>query len=280
MQLLHIKMNMKKTSMISSKNKNQPIGVFDSGLGGLTVLKYLLEKFPNQDFIYLGDLANLPYGNKSKNKIINYGIKCAKFLESKHVQSIIIACNTASSYALKSIEEEVNVPVFDVISPCVKQVAYSKCKKIAILGTEKTIESNIYSKLIHAINSKIEIYNKACPLFVPIVEEGLENSLIAMNVVDFYLSEIKKQKIEKIILGCTHYPILLDSLNKYFDNSVQILHSGPVIANNLESKMQSNNQGHSMQKVSYYVTDLPQRFQKFGNKFLDCDINKVELVEL
>ena len=280
MQLLHTKMNMKNPSMISPKNKNQPIGVFDSGLGGLTVLKYLLEKFPNQDFIYLGDLANLPYGNKSENKIIDYSIKCAKFLESKHVQSIIIACNTASSYALKSIEKEVNVSVFDVISPCVKHVAHSECKKIAILGTEKTIESNIYSKLINSINSKIDIYNKACPLFVPIVEEGLENSLIAMNVVDFYLNEIKKQKIEKVILGCTHYPILLNSLNKYFDNSVQILHSGPFIAKNLESKIQSNKLENTKQKVSYYVTDLPQRFKKFGTKFLDLDINKVELVEL
>ena len=129
--------------MINTQKYNNPVGVFDSGLGGLTVLKYLLKKFPNQDFIYLGDLANLPYGNKSKAKIIDYSIQCAQFLESKKVQSIVIACNTASSYALKSVQAKVSVPVFDVINPCVQKVANANSEAIAILGTEKTIESKI-----------------------------------------------------------------------------------------------------------------------------------------
>jgi len=267
--------------MINTKKTNFPIGVFDSGLGGLTVLKYLLKTFPEQDFIYLGDLANLPYGNKSKDKIIHYSIKCSQFLESKNVQGIVIACNTASSYALKSVKAKTSVPIFDVVSPCVQKIANSEINNIAILGTEKTIESKIYSKSINAINSKIKIYNKACPLFVPIVEEGLENSKISMSVIDYYLNDIKKQKIEKIILGCTHYPILLESLNDYFNNNIEIIHSGPVVAERLLSLLELNLlKSPSNRTVSYYVTDLPSRFKKFGNKFLDDNIDKVKLVSI
>ena len=267
--------------MISFKKNNSPIGVFDSGLGGLTVLKYLLKAFPEQDFIYLGDLANLPYGNKSKNKIIDYSIQCSHFLESQNVQGIIIACNTASSYALKSVRKETSVPIFDVISPCVEKIANSKIKNIAILGTEKTIESKIYEHSINAINPKIKIYNKACPLFVPIVEEGLENTQISMSVINYYLNDIRKQKIEKIILGCTHYPILLESLNNYFNNDIEIIHSGPVVAEKAVALLRPNLlMGSKDRTVSYYVTDLPNRFEKFGNKFLDDNIAKVKLVSI
>ena len=267
--------------MINQKKENHPIGVFDSGLGGLTVLKYLLRAFPHQDFIYLGDLANLPYGNKSKDKIIHYSIQCAKFLESKKVQGIIIACNTASSYALQEIKQKVSVPIFDVISPCVKKIANSKSKNIAILGTEKTIESRIYCQSINAINSKIKIYNKACPLFVPIIEEGLENSSISMDIIDYYLQNIREKKIEKIILGCTHYPILLESLNHYFNNNVEILHSGPIMAESLSFLFQPKSLSISNKRiVLYYVTDLPARFKKYGNKFLDETIQTAQLIEI
>ena len=191
----------------------QAIGVFDSGLGGLTVLKYLLKFFPDENFIYLGDLAHLPYGNKSKNNIINYSLKCAKFLESKNVKAIVIACNTASACAYKAIKEQVAAPVFDVITPCIKKISLSDNKEIIILGTEQTIQSGTYSKLIKKINNKIIVHNKACPLFVPIVEEGLEGSSIANQIIDYYLKDIKVQKVETLILGCTHYPILIDDLN-------------------------------------------------------------------
>ena len=267
--------------MTNSKKDNYPIGVFDSGLGGLTVLKYLLRAFPSQDFIYLGDLANLPYGNKSKDKIIKYSIQCSRFLKSKNVKAIVIACNTASSYALESVKSEVSVPVFDVINPCIEKVANSQSESIAILGTEKTIESKVYCQSINALNSKIKIYNKACPLFVPIVEEGFENTKISMQTIDYYLNVIRDQKIEKIILGCTHYPILLQSLNNYLNNSVKILHSGPIVAEKLLADgICGANLTQRHQKVSYYVTDLPMRFKKYGNKFLGNTINKVELIEL
>jgi len=268
--------------MISSINNNQSIGVFDSGLGGLTVLKYLLKKIPHYNFIYLGDLANLPYGNKSQDRIIDYSIKCSQFLESKNVSAIIVACNTASSLAFHDIQKHISdIPIFNVIDPCVEMVVQSHSQKIGVLGTEKTIESNVYARLINKVNKNIRIYNKACPLFVPIVEEGLEDSSIAMKTISYYLDKMRSKKVEKIILGCTHYPILLNSLNKFFNNNVQILHSGPILADKLFAVLSNQKKDPiKKQKVHYYVTDLPSRFSKHGNKFLDDTIGEVQLINI
>ena len=266
--------------MSMKKNYNQPIGVFDSGLGGLTVLKYLLEYFPYENFVYLGDLANLPYGNKSEKNIISYSSKCAKFLQSKNVKSIIIACNTASSYAYDVIRKSSKIPIFDVISPCVEEIIASKSKKVAILGTEKTIESNIYANSIKKRNQNIKVYNKACPLFVPIVEEGFEGTSIAYSIIDYYLKDIKQKKIDQLILGCTHYPILIKDLKKYFGGSVSILHSGPMIAKILSSNFKNISQKNNSQSISYYVTDLPNRFKKYGSKFLSKKIDSPKLVSI
>ena len=264
-------MNMKKTS-------NNPIGVFDSGLGGLTVLKHLLHRLPNENFIYLGDLANLPYGNKSQKNIIDYSRKCVQFLNSKNVKSIIVACNTASSCAYNIIKESTNIPVFDVISPCVDEVVNSSATKVAILGTEKTIESNIYSKSIKIKKSNIKVYNKACPLFVPIVEEGLEGTKIAHSIIDYYLKDIKARQVDQLVLGCTHYPVLIEDLKKYFGKSISILHSGPIIAKNLSLDFEKKHKNRS--KIYYYVTDSPQRFEKYGSKFLSKKIKSVNLVTI
>ena len=178
-----------KNIFIDNKD-DRPIGVFDSGLGGLTVLNDLAKSFPNQSYIYLGDLANLPYGNKSKNNIIKCSVSCANFLIEKNVKGVIIACNTSSSYAYKKLKDSLSIPVYDVINPCAESVSKSNLKKIAIIGTEKTIESNLYFDIIQSLNKKIQIYNVACPLFVPIVEEGLENSSIAISVINMYLKKL------------------------------------------------------------------------------------------
>ncbi len=264
-------MNMKKTS-------NHPIGVFDSGLGGLTVLKHLLDQLPYEDFIYLGDLANLPYGNKSKKNIIDYSRKCAQFLRSKNVKSIIIACNTASSYAYKIIKESIDIPVFDVISPCVDEVVNSDSKNVVVLGTEKTIESSVYSSSIKIKRSNIKVYSKACPLFVPVVEEGLEGTEIAHSIIDYYLKDIRAKQVDQLILGCTHYPILIEDLKKYFGKSISILHSGPIIAKNLSLDFEGPSPNPP--QIYYYVTDSPERFKKYGSKFLSKKINSVNLVAI
>tara|TARA_Y100001960_G_scaffold311895_1_gene373006 strand:- start:418 stop:1206 length:789 start_codon:yes stop_codon:yes gene_type:complete len=254
----------------------RPIGIFDSGLGGLTVLKYLIKFFPNEKFIYLGDLANLPYGNKSEDKIIKYSFNCAHFLEEKNVKCIIIACNTASSYAYEKLKKTIKTPIFDVISPCVEKASKLNNKKIAIIGTEKTIESNIYHNQIKIANKNLKIYNIACPLFVPIVEEGLEGSKITQAIIDLYLKDIKSKKIDCLILGCTHYPILFNDLKNYFNNSIQIFHSGPIIVDKLKEHFSPND---CLSSIEYYVTDSPERFIKNANKFLNQKINKVNLIK-
>ena len=259
------------------KNDQRPIGIFDSGLGGLTVLKHLIRYFPNEKFIYLGDLANLPYGNKSKQNIIKYSFECANFLKSKNVKCIIIACNTASSYAYLELKKSIDIPVYDVISPCIDKIILLKNKRVAILGTEKTIEAKVYHNQIKSKNKSLKIYDIACPLFVPVVEEGLEGTNISMSIIDMYLNSIKKANVDCIVLGCTHYPILLNDLKKYFNNSVDIFHSGPIVAENLSRHINSNN---NINNIEYYVTDSPERFTKYGNKFLNQKINNVNLIKL
>ena len=268
-----------KNIFIDNKD-DRPIGVFDSGLGGLTVLNDLAKSFPNQSYIYLGDLANLPYGNKSKNNIIKCSVSCANFLIEKNVKGVIIACNTSSSYAYKKLKDSLSIPVYDVINPCAESVSKSNLKKIAIIGTEKTIESNLYFDIIQSFNKKIQIYNVACPLFVPIVEEGLENSSIATSVINMYLKNLKKLDIQGLVLGCTHYPVLIKSLKSYFNNSIKIFKSGKALADKYEETGASIYKKNNPVKIKYYVTDLPDRFVKYGNKFSFQKIKKAELIKL
>ena len=268
-----------KNIFIDNKD-DRPIGVFDSGLGGLTVLNDLAKSFPNQSYIYLGDLANLPYGNKSKNNIIKCSVSCANFLIEKNVKGVIIACNTSSSYAYKKLKDSLSIPVYDVINPCAESVSKSNLKKIAIIGTEKTIESNLYFDIIQSFNKKIQIYNVACPLFVPIVEEGLENSSIATSVINMYLNNLKKLDIQGLVLGCTHYPVLIKSLKSYFNNSIKIFKSGKALADKYEETGASTYKKNNPVKIKYYVTDLPDRFVKYGNKFSFQKIKKAELIKL
>lgn len=268
-----------KNIFIDNKD-DRPIGVFDSGLGGLTVLNDLAKSFPNQSYVYLGDLANLPYGNKSKNNIIKCSVSCANFLIEKNVKGVIIACNTSSSYAYKKLKDSLSIPVYDVINPCAESVSKSNLKKIAIIGTEKTIESNLYFDIIQSFNKKIQIYNVACPLFVPIVEEGLENSSIAISVINMYLKNLKKLDIQGLVLGCTHYPVLIKSLKSYFNNSIKIFKSGKALADKYKETGASVHNKNNPVKIKYYVTDLPDRFVKYGNKFSFQKIKKAELIKL
>ena len=268
-----------KNIFIDNKD-DRPIGVFDSGLGGLTVLNDLAKSFPNQSYVYLGDLANLPYGNKSKNNIIKCSVSCANFLIEKNVKGVIIACNTSSSYAYKKLKDSLSIPVYDVINPCAESVSKSNLKKIAIIGTEKTIESNLYFDIIQSFNKKIQIYNVACPLFVPIVEEGLENSSIAISVINMYLKNLKKLDIQGLVLGCTHYPVLIKSLKSYFNNSIKIFKSGKALADKYKETGASVHNKNNPVKIKYYVTDLPDRFVKYGNKFSFQKIKKAESIKL
>ena len=191
-------------------NKNRPIGVFDSGLGGLTVLKALQKKLPGESFIYIGDTAHVPYGNKSETSIINYATTLSAFLVDMYkVKMIIIACNTASAIAVKPLKGHFKAPVLDVITPMKNfLLQYQNIQRIGVIGTYNTIQSKSYDKLLLTINADLQIFSQTCPLFVPIIEEGLETHQIAKLISKEYLDPLIQQNIQALILGCTHYPIM------------------------------------------------------------------------
>ncbi|QID34141.1 glutamate racemase [Pampinifervens florentissimum] len=226
------------------------IGVFDSGVGGLTVLKALRDKYPEIDFVYLGDTARVPYGNKSAQTVIRYSLEGAEFLLSEGVEMIIIACNTASSYALDVLRENFSIPVFGVIEPGVKHALdTTKNRRVGVIGTKATVSSDAYGRLLRS--KGIEVFQKACPLFVPLVEEGILNGDIAQRVVEYYLTELKDKDIDTLILACTHYPLLRTVIEKFMGESVKVIDSAESTA--LEIMPFVERSGFS--SLSLYFTD-------------------------
>src|SRR4030042_3951049 len=190
-------------------NKNRPIGVFDSGIGGLTVLKEIVKEMPSEDTIYLGDTARVPYGIRSPEIVTRYSLENTKFLFSKDIEILVVACNTASSISLDAIKNSVSIPVIGVIEPGAKAaVRATSNKKIGVIGTEATVKSNSYTKAIKGIDRSIEVFSCSCPLFVPLVEEGWTEGEIASLTAKRYLDGLKGKGIDTLVLGCTHYPLL------------------------------------------------------------------------
>ena len=265
-------------------NNNAPIGIFDSGLGGLTILKKIQKILPNENYIYFGDTAHLPYGTKSKTCIIEYSKKIANFLIEKNVKAIVIACNSASSVATQIIKESSDVPIFEVIQPVITEsIQHTKTKNICIIGTEATINSKIYSTSIYKINSTINTIEIACPLFVPIIEEGLQNTEIALSIAKLYLNQIIYENIDTLILGCTHYTIILDTLKKIIASNIHCISSGKPVGECLKKYLNDNqlsNSQHSSTKIEFYVSDDTKKFQKLGSDFLNHSIDDVSLIEL
>jgi glutamate racemase len=244
------------------------IGVFDSGVGGLTVIKPLLEYFKS-DIVYLGDTARVPYGNKSKETIIKYSIENTKFLLKKGVDFIIVACNTASSLAIEALRNTFNVPIFGVVESTAKIA--SNFSNVAVIGTKATIESNAYEKTIKMFNKNASIEQRACPLFVPLIEEGLIDDEITKIVAKRYLNGIDAQAL---VLGCTHYPLIKHVIQDILPNTT-IIDSGTSIIHTIDKSM-LNGSG----KVEFYATDSPESFSKIGKSFLGKDFNGVKLVNL
>ena len=254
------------------KENNKSIGVFDSGLGGLTVLKELKKYMPNESFIYFGDTAHLPYGNKSKQSIIEYSIYIANFLFSKNIKALVVACNSASAVVLDVLEKKYSIPILNVIDPSIYHaVKHSKDKSIGIIGTETTINSKTYNKKIHHIDSTIKVINQACPLFVPIIEEGLINHSFTLEIANFYLKKMNASDIDTLILGCTHYPVMQNIFNKIINKNISIINSAEATAKyvnkyllnkSLTTKLKSNNLDE------YYVSDKPEQFDNLADMFL------------
>lgn len=259
----------------------QAIGVFDSGMGGLTVAKEIKRILPEENILYFGDTMHLPYGDKSKETIVGYSQKIADFLLRENCKSIVVACNTASSYAFSELKEQVpkGFHVFDVISPVAEKVAFELHQKIGVIGTKATVNSGIYKQKIWKLNRHLKVVEFATSLFVPIIEEGFTGTSISRDTIDAYLSNKKLQDIDSLILGCTHYPLLSNEIGKYFGGKVQIINSPLIVANAIKSALKANdllNQSAEKPTYTFYVSDMTKSFQKQAQRFFGKEIGLTE----
>jgi len=245
--------------------KQGAIGVFDSGVGGLTVLKGIVSLLPNEDTIYLGDTARVPYGSKARATVIQYALEDARFLLERKVKALVIACNTICAQAMNELREEFDLPIIGVIGPASRAaVEQTRKKAIGVIGTEGTIDSGVYYQTIKQLDNEIEIYSQACPLFTPMVEEGLLEGEIPQKVVDMYLSELAKKPIDVLILGCTHYPLLSEPISKCMGPEITVLDPATAVASELKQRLSENNllSDKTGGYRKFFFTSQPQKAEK------------------
>lgn len=264
-------------------SSNAPIGVFDSGIGGLTVVREIMRQIPNETIVYFGDTARVPYGSKSKKTIITYSRQIVKFLQTKEVKAIVIACNTASAFALETIEEEISIPVIGVVKPGAKAAAeITKNGNIGIIATEGTINSGIYNTYLSGINPNVKVYGKACPLFVPLVEEGWLEDPVTIEVAKRYISELQGYDIDTLVLGCTHYPLIRHVLGDILGDKVSLVNPAYETAISLRQVLKH----HGLESAEpvgdhkFFVSDGAEKFQKFANTILPCEVVETKDVNI
>ena len=262
---------------------NRPIGVFDSGIGGLTVVNALTEALPNESIFYVGDTARVPYGNKSRNSIQQFSCEITKWLIEQDCKMIVVACNTVSSLALDELNRQFSIPIIGVIEPVVRHaVNTSNNSSIGILGTQATVKSDAYKKCITAINSQLNIVSQACPLFVPLVEEGWINGKVPHLVASHYLKKFKNMSVDTMILGCTHYPLLKSVISSVLGNKIQLVDSGESTAKVVSDLLYHNKLVSGEQKggIQCFVTDDAKSFNILAVKFLNKKIFKTKVIDL
>jgi glutamate racemase len=267
-----------KKQAYSHLSPKQPIGIFDSGVGGLTVAKEIKRLLPNEDLIYFGDTKHLPYGEKSKEAIIEYSTKITNFLLEQNCKAIVIACNTATANALNEVMESVagTVPVIDVINPVAEKVSYEIHNNVGVIATKATVNSGLYKKSILKHNKWIKVDELATPLLVPAIEEGFKNHPITHAIIYNYLSNSKLKNIETLILGCTHYPLLIDEIKQYYGNRVRVIDSPNIVANHLKiilDKYNLLNDSNPKPNYHFYLSDLTKNFEKISKKFFGKSID-------
>ena len=257
--------------------KERPIGIFDSGVGGLTVLREIEKVSPHEDIIYFGDTARVPYGNKSKNTIIRFSTDNVLFLLKKKVKLVVVACNTASALALDYLKKAFPIPIVGVIEAGVKKaIGVSLNKRIGVVGTKSTIASQSYQRQILRQDRKIKIYSAGCPLFVPLAEEGILKGTILRETLNMYLQKFKTTKIDTIILGCTHYPLLKRQIAGYL-KGVRVIDSAKEVALHTKIILEDKNLLTGKRKkgtVDFYVSDEPKEFARLARLFLGRKISK------
>ncbi|RLB01166.1 MAG: glutamate racemase [Deltaproteobacteria bacterium] len=260
--------------------KYSKIGVFDSGMGGLTVLKELLERIKGLDMVYFGDTARLPYGTKSPGVIRQYTLECSRFLVDKGIDMLVLACNTASAHAISVAREELGIPVMGVIDAGVRAAVSTGASRIGVIGTPATIRSNAYAEAIKALRPDVDIVSKACPLFVPLVEEGMLDDEVTEMVARRYLKDLISQGIETLLLGCTHYPLLKNVIQKVMGSGVNIVDSAATTARAVTRMVKGEYECKDSSDVVYYFTDLTQSYLKLGELVLGRPMENVEKVDL
>lgn len=263
--------------------KSNPIGIFDSGVGGLTVVKEILKKLPNEDIIYLGDTARVPYGTRSKEVVRKFARQDVDFLRRKNVKCIVIACNTVSSQVGDEIRNSINIPILDVLTSGVTGVCKLSVTSVGVIATNGTINSNAYVRAIET-NSRIKVIQKACPLFVPLIEEGEIKGKLIDLVIEKYLKNFKLPRIQAMLLGCTHYPLIKQGIKKCIGNDIKIVDSAGILATDLKNLLAEKNLLNRVNKEGkrmYFLTDTNSRFIKIAKQFMGKDIShQVKLIEL
>jgi len=254
----------------------RPIGIFDSGVGGLTVLKAIRDLLPSENLIYFGDTARVPYGTKSPKTIIKYSIQNAKLLQAYNIKMLVVACNTSSSHALEILKEEFPFPVIGVVKPGAKlAVASTRRGKIGVIGTEATIKSRAYRKEIISLNPFCEVFEKACPLFVPLIEEGWLNDSVTREVANRYLRELIERGIDTLVLGCTHYPLIKGLIGEIYPE-VELIDSAEAVAVEVGSSLPARRStGEGFVKI--LVSDKTERFERIAKMIMGSDVEVEEV---
>lgn len=272
---------------MSIDNKNAaPVGVFDSGVGGLTVAREIMRQLPNENLVYFGDTARVPYGSKSRDNIIRYSRQIIHFLKTKGVKAIVIACNTASALALDVVREESDIPIIGVVEPGARAaLQITQTKKIGVIGTEATVQSAMYGKIIKGLDPTVSVIGKACPLFVPLVEEGFAKHKVTEEIIDYYLASMKESDIDSLILGCTHYPLLRSRIRAYLGDKIQLVNPAYETAMDLkyilkESGMENAGKEGEHATYSFYVSDAADKFKQFVNSILPYDIETTQQINI
>jgi glutamate racemase len=262
---------------------DKPIGVFDSGLGGLTVAREIMQQLSQESIVYFGDTARVPYGSKSTATVTQFAFEGVNFLLSQDVKMIVIACNTVSATCLPELQKSTQVPVVGVIVPGARAAAKAtRNKVVGVIGTERTINSHSYEKAIHEIDREISIYSRACPLFVPLVEEGwLENEAV-LYTARTYLEPLKVEGIDTLVLACTHYPLLKPTLKKVMGKEVELVDSAHETSKEVSRILDETGlraSGKNKPRYRYFVSDNPEKFIVVGERFLKRPIDPISVID-
>ncbi|UCG79475.1 MAG: glutamate racemase [Nitrospirota bacterium] len=253
-------------------------------MGGLTVFRELISRLPGEDIIYLGDTARVPYGTRTPETVIRYSFQNSSFLVKKGIKALVVACNTASAVAIDDLKSRLSVPVIGVIEPGARAAArMSAGGKVGIIGTEATINSGSYQRTMREIMPDADIVSKPCPLFVPLVEEGWTSGKITLSVIREYLNTMKRRKVDTLVLGCTHYPLLKEAISEYMGDDTVLIDSAVEVAKEVRKQLRASGllrEGKKKGKYAFFVTDSVDKFRVIGGMFLGRPISNIEHVDI